>query len=59
MPLTADQMIRITTDYVLGRKQRETGPEAEKFLAAVSKDVDKIRDEGGEVMIPNDQPDPD
>jgi hypothetical protein len=59
MALTADQMNRIAVDFLNGRPQRETGAEAEAFLAEYAKDVEKIRAKGGEVVIPNDQPDPD
>lgn len=50
--LTHDDAVKIQVDYMLGRPQRIKGPDAEKFLAAFKKDVEKAKKDGLRIEIP-------
>jgi hypothetical protein len=53
MALTTEQMNRIIVDEMVGRTQRESGPEAEKFLEQFKKERKEIEARGLRVQIPN------
>lgn len=56
MMLTVEQMARITCDELNGAPQRETGPEAEAFLAKTRKEIAEAKKKGLVVDIPSEWP---
>ena len=59
MTLTTDEMHKIMVDEMTGREQRVTGTDAAQFLEEFRKDVELAKEEGWQIEIPAEYPDPD
>ena len=53
MPLTSEDVEKLTTDELTGRPRRVKGKEADRFLADFRRDVRAIEAKGGTVEIPS------